>query len=296
MRDPAKFKLSGVPAECLVMADLASSECSRQLLAAGEDVTVAVHLAGSLKAYRRRGFDDVNVFGTQRLVAALAQVAPSAHVVHVSSLAAAGPSVDGATSAASAEHCRTVSRYGESKRLGELAVIDSGLPFTILRPPVVYGPNDGATRLLMRQALAPLTAVPWRERPLSVIHADDVCEALWRAVQQRPTGVFLPLDGPERTNTHALMRTIAAACGRRARLLPMPMALASLAAFACDGVAWLRKQPGYFNRDKVREIGAVGWVADGRPVQRCLGFEPQQTLLAGMAAIARSEGFVRAAD
>ena len=110
-----------------------------------------------------------------------------------------------------------MSNYGESKRLGEIQVGESGLPFTILRPPIVYGPNDAATQLLFRQALALVTAVPWKSRPLSVMHAMDVAEALWLAVQRRPRGVTLPLEGPERTDTHALLRAIAAACATARR-------------------------------------------------------------------------------
>ena len=252
-----------------------------------------MHLAGSLKAYDRRGFADVNVHGTERLVEAVKAASPGAHFVHVSSLAAAGPSQDGRGSDEPADRCRTVSSYGESKRRGELLVASSGMPFTILRPPIVYGPGDGATQLLFRQALAPVTAMPLRPRPLSVIHADDVATALWLSVALRPSGVTLALDGPERTDTNALMRAIASACGRKARLLPIPMFVAALAAMACDLWARLVGKAGYFNRDKVREIGAVGWVADGAFARRCLGFEAATPLAEGLAAVAKADGFVK---
>ncbi|HEB52997.1 MAG TPA: hypothetical protein ENI87_07075, partial [bacterium] len=193
------------------------------------------------------------------------------------------------------DRCRTVSHYGESKRRGELAVVSSGLSFTVLRPPVVYGPNDGATRLLFRQASAPFVAVPRTPRPLSVMHADDVAEALWQTVRRRPRGVFLPLDGPERTDTHTLMTRIAATCGRRPRLVPVPMALAGAAAHAADLLARLRRRPGYFNRDKVREIAAVGWVADGSRAGRELAFRPEVALDDGLRRVAVAEGFARGA-
>ena len=291
VRDVARAEKSGLPRPCLVAGDLSDPQNGPQLSRAADGAEVVVHLAGSLRAYDRGGFADVNVHGTERLVAAVVAAAPGAHLVHVSSLAAAGPSRDGSGSADPAGLCRTVSRYGESKRLGELHVIQSGLPFTILRPPVVYGPGDGATHLLFRQALAPITAMPWRSRPLSVMHGDDVVEALWRSVQQRPSGVTLPLDGPERTDTHALIRSIAAVCGRKARLLPIPIAAAVGAATACDLWARLTHKPSYFNRDKVREIAAVGWVADGAPAKSCLGFAATTSLLTGLAAVAAQDGF-----
>lgn len=293
VRDVDRAKKGGLPAACLVAADLSDPGCGAQLLQAADGVEVVVHLAGSLKAYDRRGFEDVNVHGTERLVDAVKAASAGAHFVHVSSLAAAGPSLDGGGSDAPADRCRTVSSYGESKRRGELLVVSSGLPFTILRPPVVYGPGDGATQLLFRQALGPITAMPLRARPLSVIHADDVAEALWLSVQQRPGGVTLPLDGPERTDTHAFLRAIAASCGRKARLVPIPMMAAGLAAMACDLWARLVGKPGYFNRDKVREIAAPGWVADAEPARRCLGFAAATPLAEGLAAVATQDGFAK---
>ncbi|MFK7741970.1 MAG: NAD-dependent epimerase/dehydratase family protein [Planctomycetota bacterium] len=300
VRDPERaMRVTGLPRECLFRADLGANHAAARREAAGEPsalhaaadgVGLVVHLAGSLKAFHRRGFDAVNVHGTARLVAAVCDAAPAAHFVHTSSLAAAGPSVDGAGTDRPADECQTVSHYGESKRLGELAVVRSGLSFTVLRPPVVYGPNDGATRLLFQQATAVLAAVPRTSAPLSVIHADDVAEALWLAVRQRPPGAYLPLDGPDRTDTYSFVRAIAEACQKQARLVRVPMPVACLAAHGADLWARLRRAPGYFNRDKVREIAAKGWVADGSAARRLLGFEPLVGLEAGLRGVAEVEG------
>lgn len=293
VRDRTRAAAGGLPAASLRDGDLGDPDSQAALLAAASEVGSVLHLAGTLKASRAGGYDAVNVAGTARLVAAVARAAPRAHFVLVSSLAAAGPSCDGAGTDAPPDRCRPVSHYGDSKRRGELEVVRGLGAWTILRPPVVYGPGDGATRLLFRQALAAITAVPPRARPLSVIHGDDVVRALVAALERRPAGAVLPLDGPERTDTHALMRAIAGACGRRARLLPVPLALAWFAAGACDLVAAARRRASYFNRDKVRELQAAGWVADGRAARRELGFLPAVGLADGLAAVARAEGFAR---
>ena len=289
VRDVARAARGGLPEASLFAADLTDPGVGELLRPALRGAGLVVHLAGSLQAYDQAGFDAVNVHGTRRLVEAVVAAAPAAHLVHVSSLAAVGPSRDGAGTDVGPPDCRPVSMYGLSKLGGEELVVASGLPFTVLRPPVVYGPFDGATRVLFQQATGLLTPVPRRSRPLSVIHADDVAEALWCAVQRRPAGAFLPLDGPERTYTHDLMRAIASASERRARLLPIPMVLARLAAHAADLVARLRKRPGHFNRDKVREIEAIGWVADGRPARQILGFEPSIALAEGLRAVVERE-------
>jgi dihydroflavonol-4-reductase len=293
VRDPRRARASGLPATTLVTGGLAAPN-DAELAAAVAGVAIVVHLAGTLKGHRPADFDAVNVHGTERLCRAVLMHAPRAHVVLVSSLAAAGPSVDGTGSALPPAACRPVSLYGDSKRRGELALLGSALPATILRPPVVYGPGDAATRLLFRQACAPLCAVPRRSRPLSAIHAADVVVAIQLAMARRPVGAILPLDGPQRTDTHALLRAIAAAAGRRARLAPLPMAVAGAAAFASDLFGRLVGRTSYFNRDKVREIRADGWVADGTAAAAVLGFRPQVELTAGLMAVAVAEGFRRA--
>ena len=291
VRDPSRAAASGLPPATFCAADLSQADSLPALAAAAAGADAVVHLAGSLKAFGPDGYAAVNVAGTERLYRAVASVAPRAFVVHVSSLAAAGPSVDGQGSAAAPAACQPVSAYGRSKLGGEQALLATGLAHCIVRPPVVYGPGDAATRLLFRQALAPLVAVPARRAPLSVIHSDDVVDALLAAIQRRPAGAILPLDGPERTDTHGLSRRIAAACGRRARLVPVPLWLARAAATAGDLVARLRGVPGYFNRDKVREIAAPGWVADGSAARQCLDWTPRVDLAAGLRQVAAAEGF-----
>lgn len=293
VRDRARALTAGVPAASVRLGDLDDPGVDATLAEAARGVDVVLHLAAELKGWNRGAFAAVNVAGTERLLRAVERAAPGAHVVLVSSLAAAGPSIDGTGSSALPAACRPVSAYGESKLAGERLLVERWRAWTIVRPPVVYGPGDGATRLLFRQACAPFAAVPWRASPLSVIHVDDVAAALLRTIEVRPIGAVLPLDGRERTDTHAFVRAIAAACGRRARLLPVPIALAHLGAAASDAFAAMRQRASYFSRDKVREIRAPGWVADGAPARERLGFAPAVALADGLAEVARAEGFAR---
>ncbi|HZN40029.1 MAG TPA: NAD(P)-dependent oxidoreductase [Planctomycetota bacterium] len=293
VRDRGRALAQGIPADSVFCADLANPADSRALAAAVEGAGVVLHLAGAVKAWNRSGFEGPNVDGTRRLLAAVENSAPSAHFLLVSSLAAAGPSTDGASSTAMPDRCCPVSAYGDSKRRAELAVVQGRLPWTIVRPPIVYGPADAATRLLFKQACAPVTAVLSRPRPLSVIHRDDVVEALLHVLSARPSGAVLALDGPERTDTHSLLRAMATACGRTARLVPVPMPFVGAAALISDLFAALRHRAAFFNRDKMREIRAAGWVADGSVAKGLLGYEPAVSLSAGLLATARAEGFVR---
>lgn len=301
-----RFLASGVDARelrCLVRSDTAAAragltgvqnvvgtlEDSDALARACDGAAAVVHLAGATRALRRHEFRCTNAEGTARLIGVLRRSAPAARFVHVSSLAAAGPSVDGATSARPAHRCVPRSHYGASKRDGELAVaaLEDRQPWIVLRPPIVYGPEDAATRLLVSQACAPLTFVPWRVRPLSLIHVDDLAAAIELAVVSSLTRHTIPLDGPNRLDTDRIMTEFARACGRSARLVRVPVVVARAAALAADVVARLRGRPSYFSLDKVRDVAAPGWVADPIPAREHLGF---------VATRGTSEGFRSTVD
>ncbi len=290
VRSAERAERAGIPRECMVLGALEdASSLERATAGAG----VVFHLAAALKARSRAEFDAVNARGTETLIAAMRREAPAARLVLVSSLAAAGPSTDGSASARMPKDCRPVSHYGESKRRGELAVLaHRDLPWTIVRPPVVYGAGDGATRLLFQQARSLLTFVPRCDTPLSIVHVDDVARALAATIDTAATGAILPLDGPERTTAHGMLRAFAAACDRRARLVPVPLALAAAAACLVEFGAGLVGRTSFFNRDKVREIGAPGWVADGSSFRRLLGFSPGIDLATGLRQVAHAEGLL----
>lgn len=290
VRDPAVAAARGLPVASLRAGDVGDPQALR---AAAADVDCVFHLAGTIKAPRAARYFAVNRDGTQNLVDAVAAVArPDAFTLLMSSLAAAGPSADGVGSDLPADRCRPVSAYGESKRQGELAVAASPRPYAIVRPPVVYGARDAATRLLFAQARAPLCPVPPRPRPLSVVHVSDVVAALLRAAEVRPHGAVLPLDGPERTDTHALLRAIAAVCGRKARLLPVPLGIAAAAASLCDFGARLLGRTSFFNGDKVKELAAAGWVADAGSTRALLGWAARVHLDDGLRDVALAEGWL----
>jgi nucleoside-diphosphate-sugar epimerase len=296
VRDPARAAALGLPPDALVAGSLQDAAALERCT---EGVALTIHLAGTLFGLRAADYLEVNRDGTRRLVAALLRSAPGSRLVHVSSLAAASPSCDGAGSTFPPEQCRPVSLYGESKRQGELAVAAAGerLSWIVLRPPILYGPDDAATRVLFRAAVAPLALVPWRPLPLSVMHVDDLVEAVLRAGAASARGVCIPLEGPERTDSSALVRALAQACGRRARVLPVPLALARFAAAGADHLARLRRRPFSFSSDKLRELCACGWVADPAPARELLGFSPRVGLAQGLRRTACAEGWAaRAAD
>src|SRR5512139_1412868 len=137
------------------------------------------HLAGLTKARREHEFYEVNVKGTENVVrAAQERNAGLKRFVHLSSLAAVGPSSTGRPLAEDCEH-RPVSAYGRSKSEAEQVVYGkrNDMPVTILRPPAVYGPRD--RDLLLFFKLVNTGFVPhWGKSYYSFVYVEDLVRAL----------------------------------------------------------------------------------------------------------------------
>ncbi len=165
----ARLVALGCPVRCLVRrssslhnlpqagVELAYGELANGdgLPAAVRGVDTVIHLAGTTKAANAAGYYAGNAGGTANLLRAAGAVR---RFVHVSSLAAAGPSAAGR---ALAEDSGTedypphpVSHYGRSKLAAEQAVQDSDLwqRTTMIRPPVVYGPGRQTTSIQVIRA------------------------------------------------------------------------------------------------------------------------------------------------
>ena len=141
--------------ETALHADLAGAVDWAPLLAG---VDAVVHLAGI--AHVARGipedrYDRVNHRATADLAAA-AQRAGVRHLVFVSSIRAqCGPAADHVLT--EADTPRPCDAYGRSKLAAEAAVAAAGVPFTILRPVLIYGPDlKGNLAALARLAALPV--------------------------------------------------------------------------------------------------------------------------------------------
>lgn len=124
------------------------------------------------------------------------------------------------------------SRYLASKREAEDLVRASPLAWTIFRPAVVAGPDGGAAVLFARLLrLLPVLPLAGASSPLAPVAVEDVARALLRAVVDPSlVGGLYELAGPEETTLEGFVRAVARALGRRARILPLPDALARLEA------------------------------------------------------------------
>jgi nucleoside-diphosphate-sugar epimerase len=267
----------------LVQGDLAAGT---GLEAAVEGADVVAHVGGVTKARSEDAFYQGNLRATENLLHACQRQGDSLRrFIHVSSLAAIGPSPDLAPlDEDAAPHPLTW--YGRSKLAAEGAVRASTLAgrAVILRPPVVYGPRDTDVFEVFRSvAKGMMVRIGRDESYFSYIHVKDLAEALWLAVSsEEAAGRTYFVANPEPVSWTAFAETAASIMGRRVRSVGVPAPLAYLAGWCAEGVSRLRGKPGIVSRQKIIEARCRYWTCDPSRARQELGFQPARSLREGL--------------
>ena len=216
-------------------------------LAEGADAVI--HIAGLISG-NRPALETVNIAGTAHMIDATRK-AGIRRFIHISSLAAREPGI---------------SNYGWSKSRSERLVAASGLDWTTIRPPAIYGPGDRETLELFKLAARGLVPLPPRGR-FSLIHVEDLCRLILAVLEEPDTlsETYEPDDGAEEGWTHrAFAKSLGQVLGRHTVTLAMPGAvLRGLARL--DGL--IRRRRAKLTVDRVNYICHPDWVstAERRP-------------------------------
>jgi nucleoside-diphosphate-sugar epimerase len=245
--------------------------------------TAVIHLAGVTKALRTQHFYSGNVRATEQLLHAMS--GKGIRLLHVSSLAAAGPSTAGALLMEDAEP-QPLTHYGKSKLEAERVVRSLAPDAVIVRPPVVYGPRDTDVFQLLKSISKGLVLeIAGGERWFSAIYVKDLVEGLLAAVNaQRAAGRTYFLAHAKPVSWRQLGTSAANIMARTPRVLTVPFAVAH-AVGACAEV-WARcsGKPGIVSREKVAEARCMAWTCDTARASQELGFVAQTSLDEGLAA------------
>jgi nucleoside-diphosphate-sugar epimerase len=261
------------------------------LKAALRGVDLVFHLAGLTAAGSEREFLEANRDGTARLVDAVRTTVPGlARFVHVSSIAAVGPTARGTLLTEDAP-CRPVTAYGRSKLAGEEAVRAApGLRWTIVRPPVVYGPRDRELLRLFRIARSGLAPVfGFGRQELSLVFVTDLADGIARAGgEPAAEGRTYHLAHPEIVLARRLARAVgrAARGGRAPLILPVPGALAVPIVRAISRAAAAAGRRTVVSEDKMAEFLAPAWGTSVAKAERELAWHPPHDLERGVTETA----------
>jgi NADH dehydrogenase len=239
--------------------------------AALDGASEAVNLVGILYERGQRTFQRIHVDGAGN-VAGAAKAAGVASLVHVSAIGADASSA---------------SQYARTKAVGEAAVRKAFPAAAILRPSVVFGPEDnffnmfaGLARLSPVLPVFGCPTVPkvklFPEGGLIAVdlygsggtrfqpvYVGDVADAIVKALTEpKCRGKTYELGGPVVYSFKELMDLLLAEIGRKRFLMPLPFAVAAFEAFFLE--LWpkpllTRDQVTLLKRDNVVTAGALGF-------------------------------------
>jgi uncharacterized protein YbjT (DUF2867 family) len=182
--------------------------------AAMRDSQAAVNLVGILAPSGAQTFDAVQTRGAETVASAAA--AAGARMVHVSAIGA---------DAASSSH------YARAKAAGEKAVLAALPSAVIMRPSLIFGPEDQFTnRFAALARMAPaLPLIGGGLTKMQPVYVGDVATAIADAVdgKARAGGVY-ELGGPEVLTFREIMELILKITDRKRMLAPLPFGIAKL--------------------------------------------------------------------
>ena len=236
-----------------------------------EGCDAILHIAGVVNAPDLAGFEAGNVAGTLAVVEA-ARAANVERFIHVSSLAAREPQL---------------SNYGASKAKAEVIVQASGLDWTMVRPPAVYGPGDRDNLELFKMAKLGFVTLPPAGK-MSLIHVDDLARLLLGVIPfpEARSKIYEPDDGVTGGWTHqSFAKAIGWALGNNVATLSLPRAV-MMAGAKLDRI--FRGKNARLTADRVGYFCHTDWVADTERAVPIEIWAPKITSREGLKATAEA--------
>ena len=220
-----------------------------------------VNCVGILAPDGKNTFDAVQAEGAGR-IARLAQAAAIERMVHVSAI---GADVD------------SDSAYAQTKAKGEAAVLEHMPSTMILRPSIIFGPEDQFfNRFAGLSRMGPVLPVIGAETRFQPVYVDDVAQAAVLGVTGKASGGVYELGGPDVRSFRALMQHMLGVIRRRKIILNIPFPVARLMGFSFDMLSIVSGGlvPAQVTRDQVRNLAKDNVVSEHCKSFADLGIEP----------------------
>jgi NADH dehydrogenase len=215
-----------------------------------------VNLVGILAESGKQTFEDVQHQGAARV----AQAAAAAGIARFVQMSAIGADENGE------------SAYARTKGLGERAVLDALPQATILRPSVVFGPEDGFfNRFAAMARLSPaLPLIGGGHTRFQPVYVGDVADAAVVALDDEGArGKTYELGGPHVYTFRRLMEILLQTIRRKRFLVPIPWSVAYVQGSV------LQNLPGApLTRDQVKLLESDNVVSEGTLTLADLGIDP----------------------
>lgn len=242
-----------------VFCNIRDDASVRAAMKGADAVVNCVGILGEVGANR---FDAVQHEGAGR-IARIAAEEGAEHLVHISAIGA-----DAASD----------SLYAQSKARGEAAVLEHFRRAVILRPSIIFGPEDQFfNRFAAMTRLGPVLPLAAAETRFQPVYVDDVAKAaVMGALGEAKPGTY-ELGGPDVATFRELMAMMLKVIHRRRLILNLPFWLARVMATLLDAAQGITL--GLFTnrvltRDQLKNLRRDNVVAKGAKGFATLGIEP----------------------
>jgi nucleoside-diphosphate-sugar epimerase len=249
-------------------------------LVEGQDLVF--HAAGLIRARSREEFLEANHLGTKKLLEAVAAANPKLYrFVYVSSMAAAGPSLDGRPKKET-DACNPITPYGESKWEGEIETLKYAekFPVTVVRPPAIYGPRDRGMFTYFRLAARGFYPLVGRgDSFVSIVSVFDLVEGIIAAAEEpKASGEVFFLAEKKIYSWREAGQIIVFACGKAGRPLRIPKWFLFAAGETNQFVAGLFGQAALISRWKAMDLSQKYWTCDVSKAEKTFGYQTRYPL------------------
>lgn len=215
-----------------------------------------VNCVGLLNEVGRNRFGPVQGDGPGR-IARIAAGQGVSRLVHVSAIGA---------------DSHSPSAYARSKAAGEAGVLEHFPRAVILRPSIIFGPEDGFfNRFAGMAQLSPVLPLVGAGTRFQPVYVEDVAAAAVKGVMGQAAPGIYELGGPEVKTFRALIEDMLAVIGRRRLLINVPFPVAGVMGGALDVAQFVTGglfENRFLTRDQVRNLRRDNVVA---PHMRGLG-------------------------
>jgi nucleoside-diphosphate-sugar epimerase len=205
-------------------------------------------------------------------------------LLHISSLAVSGPATPDNPAREDAPP-RPISDYGKSKLAAELVVREhSQVPFTIVRPPAVYGPRDTGFFSMFKAVKNHLMPRPDKAQALSLVYARDLAEAVVACLLNPVTiGKTYFVSSPEIVTSRSVAEEIGAQMNRWTIPCPIPAIVLLGICLLQQLVSQITRKASLLNLQKYAELRAPGWVCSPLKLKQETGLSCETDLKQGIA-------------
>ena len=241
-----------------VLCNIRNEDSVRQ---ATKGADAVVNCVGTFDARGKNNFDAVQHEGAAR-IARIAAEEGVARVVHISAI---GADVNGD------------SLYAQSKGKGEAAILDAFPSAVILRPSVIFGPEDQFfNRFAGMARMSPVIPLVGADTKFQPVYVDDVARAAEMGVLGEAVPGIYELGGPDVDTFRELIDQMLQTIRRRRLILPLPFWVGSLMGQVSGAISFLTGglAPQPITVDQVKSLRQDNVVADGAQGFEALGFKP----------------------